>query len=153
MMIVIISLILNCPARCLFLLPSAINFFSQTGRKIWQKSSTLTNNSSKLLARVPFKLFFWFAPTVYPKANPLPYPLFMLCCKDKAKLIKRWHEKTNKPLPKCYRNWLCYSKETIATISPQEQSTPLYVATIGSMCFDDVLSRLQLQRYGRLALG
>jgi hypothetical protein len=36
-----ISLIRNCPARQRFLLPSASSCFSQTGRKIWQKSSTL----------------------------------------------------------------------------------------------------------------
>lgn len=39
---------ISCSARKRFLLPSTSNFLSQTGRKVWQKSSTLTNNSSKL---------------------------------------------------------------------------------------------------------
>ena len=41
-------------------------------RNIWQKSSTLTNNSSKLMARGSFQVHFWFAPKIYPKASPVP---------------------------------------------------------------------------------
>ena len=45
---VMTSLTLRLPARLRFLLPSAMHFASQNGKNTWQKSSTLTNNSSKL---------------------------------------------------------------------------------------------------------